>query len=78
MSFSGTEGTPGQPWQLQVFDVSLKKRQKLEMLLELLGPLDGLECLLVTNGDNPGSLNHHMRRAGGRWRWCELEAKGIP
>jgi SAM-dependent methyltransferase len=68
----------GQPWQLQVFDVSLKKRQKLAMLLRLLGPLDGERCLLVTNGDNPGSLNHHLRRAGGAWSWCELEAHGIP
>lgn len=65
------------PWQLEVFDVSLKKRQKLAMLLELLGPLQGERCLLVTNGDNPGSLNYHLRLAGGEWRWCELEAKGI-
>src|SRR5690606_12730208 len=66
------------PWQLQVFDVSLKKRQKLAMLLRLLEPLDGERCLLVTNGDNPGSLNHHLRAAGGVWSWCELEAPGIP
>jgi SAM-dependent methyltransferase len=71
-------GAPQAPWQLQVFGVSLKKRQKLAMLLRLLGPLDGEECLLVTNGDNPGSLNHHLRSAGGRWQWCELEAQGIP
>jgi len=66
------------PWQLQVFDVSLKKRQKLAMLLDLLGPLSSEDCLLITNGDNPGSLNYHLRRAGGRWTWCELEAHGIP
>ncbi len=78
MNASRPEGTTGQPWQLQVFDVSLKKRQKLAMLLELLGPLEGQQCLLVTNGDNPGSLNYHLRRAGGEWRWCELEEKGIP
>jgi SAM-dependent methyltransferase len=66
------------PWQLAVFDVSLKKRQKLAMLLELLGPLAGERCLLVTKGDNPGSLNYHLARAGGVWTWCELEAAGIP
>lgn len=66
------------PWQLQVFDVSLKKRQKLAMLLDLVGPLHGEKCLLITNGDNPGSLNYHLRRAGGEWRWCELDANGIP
>jgi len=66
------------PWQLQVFDVSLKKRQKLAMLLDLVGPLQGERCLLITNGDNPGSLNYHLKRAGGFWSWCELEAKSIP
>lgn len=65
-------------WQLQVFDVSLKKRQKLVMLRELIGPLHDESCLLITNGDNPGSLNYHLRRTGGRWTWCELEVDGIP
>lgn len=86
MSASGGVATEGarvvgageRPWQLRVFDVSLKKRQKLAMLLRLLGPLDGERCLLVTNGDNPGSLNHHLRAAGGEWSWCELETHGIP
>jgi SAM-dependent methyltransferase len=66
------------PWQLQVFEVSLKKRQKLRLLIDMLGPLSGENCLLITNGDNPGSLNHHLRNAGGTWTWCELEADGIP
>jgi SAM-dependent methyltransferase len=66
------------PWQLQMFDVSLKKRQKLAMLVELLGPLTTQRCLLITNGDNPGSLNYHLRAAGGRWAWAEMEAGGIP
>jgi SAM-dependent methyltransferase len=66
------------PWQLEMFDFSLKKRQKLRMLLELLGPLTRERCLLVMHGDNPGSLNYHLRSAGGRWSWAELEAAGIP
>lgn len=66
------------PWQLQVFDVSLKKRQKLAMLAHLIGPLDRQRCLLVTKGDNPGSLNFHLAALGGAWTWCELEADGIP
>lgn len=73
-----SDGGARRPWQLQVFDVSLKKRQKLAMLLDLLGPLHGEKCLLVTKGDNPGSLNHHLARHGGAWTWCELDAEGIP
>jgi SAM-dependent methyltransferase len=74
-----TDAIPAQvPWQLEMFDFSLKKRQKLRMLQELLGPLSGERCLLVTHGDNPGSLNYHLRAGGGRWSWAELEPSGIP
>lgn len=70
--------TTDMPWQLQMFSKSLKKRQKVEMLLELLGPLSQERCLLVTNGDNNGAMNHHLRAAGGRWTWAEMEAHAIP
>jgi SAM-dependent methyltransferase len=66
------------PWQLEMFNFSLKKRQKLRLLLELLGPLGPERCLLITHGDNPGSINHYLRAAGGEWVWAELEADGIP
>jgi SAM-dependent methyltransferase len=65
---------PAAPWPLEVFQRSLKKRQKLELLLEMMGPLAEERCLLVTCGDNPGALNYHFRAAGGRWSWAELEA----
>ncbi len=64
-------------WQLQMFDRSLKKRQKVALLLELLGPPEGKRCLLVTGGDNNGAMNHHFRAAGGRWRWAEMEEPSI-
>ncbi len=67
----------GRPWQLEMFELSLKKRQKVGMLLELLGSLDRQRCLLITHGDNPGSLNYHLRAAGGKWTWAELDAAGI-
>ena len=66
------------PWQLQMFSKSLKKQQKVQMLLDLLGPLRDERCLLVTNGDNNGAMNHHLRAAGGRWMWAEIEAHTIP
>jgi SAM-dependent methyltransferase len=70
---------PGaRPWALEVFDHSLKKRLKLDLLLRLAGELDGRACLLVTCGDNPGALNWHFRAAGGRWSWAEMEADRIP
>ncbi|CAN5703670.1 hypothetical protein BH23GEM11_BH23GEM11_17010 [soil metagenome] len=66
------------PWALEVFDHSLKKRLKLDLLLRMAGDLDGRSCLLVTCGDNPGALNWHFRAAGGTWNWAEMEADRIP
>lgn len=65
------------PWQLDMFDFSLKKRQKLALLLELMGPAHDQRCLLITSGDNPGGLNYYLRAAGGSWDWAEMEAEGI-
>ena len=66
------------PWQLQLYQKSLKKQQKIKLLLELLGPLDYQRCLLVTNGDNNGAMNLVLREAGGDWTWAEMEEGGIP
>lgn len=70
--------SPAPPWQVEMFNVSLKKRQKLKLLLDMLGPLGTRRCLLITHGDNPGSLNYRLRAAGGEWSWAELEHDGIP
>jgi SAM-dependent methyltransferase len=64
-------------WQLRMFDKSLKKRQKVAMLLRMLGPLQGSRCLLVTNGDNNGAMNWHFRAAGGEWTFADMELHGI-
>lgn len=66
------------PWQLRMFRKTLKKQQKLKLLLEQIGEPRELACLLVTCGDNNGALNYHFRARGGRWTWVELEARNIP
>ncbi len=66
------------PWQLEVFSKSLKKQQKLRLLLDQIGRCAGRRCLLVTCGDNNGALNYHLRDHGGSWTWVELEADQIP
>ncbi len=65
--------TGGEPWQLQMFRRTLKKRQKLRALLDMAGSLDEQRCLLVTCGDNNGALNWHFKQAGGRWEWVDAE-----
>jgi SAM-dependent methyltransferase len=64
-------------WQLKLFSKSLKKRQKLALLLRQIGDVRGRRCLLVTNGDNNGALNHHFRARGGEWVWVENEEAHI-
>ena len=66
------------PWQLRLFSKSLKKQQKLRLLLDQLGPLEDQDCVLITNGDNNGALNYHFRSHGGRWTWIENEDEQIP
>lgn len=76
-----SENTAGaraeQPWQLQMFRRALKKQQKLHALLDVLGPLDGKECLLLTCGDNNGALNWHFRQHGGNWSWADMEQNSV-
>ncbi len=64
-------------WQLKLFSKGLKKQQKLRLLSSQLRPLGGERFLLVTNGDNNGALNHHLRAGGGHWTWVENEEGGI-
>ena len=68
-----SEPSPARPWALEVFDHSLKKRLKMDLILDLAGDLEGRRGLLVTCGDNPGALNWHLRAAGGEWTWAEME-----
>lgn len=62
-----------EPWQLKMFRRSLKKQQKLSVLLDILGPLQDQKCLLITCGDNNGALNWHFKRYGGQWAWADAE-----
>jgi SAM-dependent methyltransferase len=75
---SQSESQAKEPWQLQLFRKTLKKQQKVQLLLRMLGPLSTERCLLLTSGDNNGAMNHVFRVAGGRWTWAEIEQRSIP
>lgn len=66
------------PWQLRMFDKSLKKQLKVKAIGKHLGNLRDRQCLLVTCGDNNGAINYHLRKLGGTWTWADFEAKSIP
>ena len=71
------DAAPPVPWQLRMFSKSLKKQQKLDLILRQISPTSGLRCLLITNGDNNGALNYHFRKSGGAWTWVENEREHI-
>ncbi len=74
---SKTSTAEPEPWQLRMFAKTLKKQQKLGLLLSQIGDVGRRRCLLVTCGDNNGALNYHFRARGGAWRWMELEARHV-
>jgi SAM-dependent methyltransferase len=61
------------PWQLRMYNRSLKKKMKVHALKPFLGCGDGRQCLLISCGDNNGAINYHLRRGGGDWAWAEFE-----
>ncbi len=77
---SATDPSPTQePWQLRLFRKTLKKKQKVALLLDHLGQPDpGDRILLLTNGDNNGAMNYRFRQRRARWTWGEFEAGSIP
>jgi SAM-dependent methyltransferase len=67
------------PWQLQMYQKSLKKRQKVELLMRLMGPVSPSQrCLLISGHDNNGAMNYQFRAAGGQWSWGQVYPQGIP
>jgi ubiquinone/menaquinone biosynthesis C-methylase UbiE len=66
-----------EPWQLTMFQRSLKKQLKLKALLPFTKPAADSTCLLVTCGDNNGALNWYFRETGGQWTWADLQDENI-
>jgi SAM-dependent methyltransferase len=74
---SSPVSTASRPWQLDMFQRSLKKRLKLAALFEQMGDLHDQACLLITCGDNNGALNWHFRARGGQWSWGDLSGENL-
>jgi hypothetical protein len=53
--------------------LSVKRRQQVATLVELLGSLEEERCLLLTQGAAGAELHEQLRSIGGRWSWAELD-----
>ena len=60
-----------EPWQLQLFRRSLKKRQTMDALLAHLPPLQGRTCLEL--GCGTGLTSYFLRQRGGTWTSADFE-----
>lgn len=70
--------TDNTPWQLKMFQKTLKKKLRLKALKKHLGHLsENDKSLLVTCGDNNGAINYYLRELGGQWSHADLEEKSI-
>lgn len=65
------------PWQLQMYQKSLKKRQKVALLRQLMGQVREERCLLISGHDNNGAMNYQFRAGGGQWSWGQVYPQGI-
>jgi SAM-dependent methyltransferase len=66
------------PWQLKMFQKTLKKKLRLKALHKHIGSLENhFCCLLVTCGDNNGAMNYYLREIGGIWSWADHETASI-
>lgn len=66
------------PWQLKMFQKTLKKKLRLKAFKKYLGAIaPGKKCLLVTCGDNNGAMNYYLRELGGEWRWAHMGTTNI-
>jgi SAM-dependent methyltransferase len=62
-------------WQLKIYKKSLKKKEKIDLLLKSLHNLDGKVCLEV--GCARGTVSHFLRNAGGTWVHADTDRSNV-
>jgi SAM-dependent methyltransferase len=62
-------------WQLQIYKKSLKKKEKIDLLLKSLHDLQGRRCLEV--GCARGTVSHFLRSAGGNWIHADTDRSNV-
>jgi SAM-dependent methyltransferase len=63
--------TAAEPWQISLFQRSLKKKETMKALLDHLPPVEGRDCLEL--GCGTGLTSYFLRQRGGTWTSCDFE-----
>ncbi|NIN11710.1 MAG: methyltransferase domain-containing protein, partial [Gemmatimonadales bacterium] len=64
-----------EPWQLQLYRRSIKKKETMRAILGALPPLNGQRCLEV--GCATGTSSWLLRQHGGQWISADFEAEQV-
>ena len=64
-----------EPWALRLFRKSPLKRDKVEALLSVLGPVEGKRCLDL--GSSNGVVSLLLRQQGGDWASGDLTPETV-
>ena len=64
-----------EPWQIQLYRCSIKKKETMRAVLRLLPPVQGLRCLEI--GCATGTSSWLLRQRGGDWISTDFEAEQV-
>jgi len=63
------------PWQLQVFESSLKKKEKVHTILDFIENTEHKRCLEI--GCEKGITGYFLRKTGGFWVSTDIDRKNV-
>lgn len=63
------------PWQLQIYRKSFKKKEKVHVIDEYIGPLKGKSCLEI--GCDKGVTSYFLRKKGGWWVHADIDYENV-
>lgn len=63
------------PWQIQIFQKSLKKKEKVRLLEGLIAPGAHQRCLEI--GCAKGTISYFLRQRGGAWTHADLDEANV-
>jgi 2-polyprenyl-3-methyl-5-hydroxy-6-metoxy-1,4-benzoquinol methylase len=63
------------PWQLEIFKSSLKKREKVETILEFIEDPANKKCLEI--GCDKGVTSYFLRKGGGLWLSTDIDRNNV-
>ena len=66
---------PAAAWAERLFRRSVLKQRKLQAIVDMLGPTEGLRCLDL--GSDNGVVSLLLRRRGGRWASADLTTEAV-